>query len=69
MQLYYCRCREDVKLFRLLLSPYRLVGACNSVQNCTSRRSAEMGGGGANICIVKSRVAVIEEEAHIHPEQ
>jgi hypothetical protein len=30
----YCRCREAVELFRFLLSPYSLVGSCNSVQNC-----------------------------------
>jgi hypothetical protein len=30
----YCRCRETVKLFRFLLSPYSLIGTCNSVQNC-----------------------------------
>jgi hypothetical protein len=27
----YCRCREAVKLFRFLLSPYSLIGTCNSV--------------------------------------
>jgi hypothetical protein len=32
----YCRCREAVKLFRFLLSPYRLIGTCNSVQNLTA---------------------------------
>jgi hypothetical protein len=33
----YCRRREAVKLFRFLLSPYSLIGTCNSVQNCTFR--------------------------------
>jgi hypothetical protein len=28
-----CRCREDVKLFRFLLSPHYLRGTHNSVQN------------------------------------
>jgi hypothetical protein len=32
-----CRCREAVKLFRFLLSPYSLIGTCNSVQNCSFR--------------------------------
>jgi hypothetical protein len=31
----YCSCREAVKLFRFLLSPYSLVETCNGVQNCT----------------------------------
>jgi hypothetical protein len=31
----YCRCREAVKLFRFLLSPYSLIATCNRVQNCT----------------------------------
>jgi hypothetical protein len=31
----YCRYREAVKPFRFLLSPYSLIGTCNSVQNCT----------------------------------
>jgi hypothetical protein len=30
-------CRETVKVFRLLLSPYSLIGTCNSVQNWTFR--------------------------------
>jgi hypothetical protein len=33
----YCKCTEAAKLFRFLLSPYSLVGTCNSVQNCTFR--------------------------------
>jgi hypothetical protein len=33
------RCGEAVKLFRLLLLPYSLVGSCSSVQNCTFRDS------------------------------
>jgi hypothetical protein len=33
----YCRCREAVKLFRFLLSPYSLIGTCTSLQNCTFR--------------------------------
>jgi hypothetical protein len=28
----YCRCREAVKLFRFLLSPYSLIGTCNSAE-------------------------------------
>jgi hypothetical protein len=35
----YCRCREAVNLFRFLLSPYSLIGTCNSVQICTFRDS------------------------------
>jgi hypothetical protein len=38
----YCRCREAVKLWRFLLSPYSLIGTCNSVQNCTLRWLAEV---------------------------
>jgi hypothetical protein len=29
----YCRGREDIKLFRLLLSPYSLKATWNNVQN------------------------------------
>jgi hypothetical protein len=31
------RCREAVKLFIFLQSPYSVIGTCNSVQNCTFR--------------------------------
>jgi hypothetical protein len=33
----YCRCREAVNLFRFLLSPYSLIGTCDSVQKCNFR--------------------------------
>jgi hypothetical protein len=32
-----CRCRDGVKLFRFLLSPYSLIGTCDSVQNWSFR--------------------------------
>jgi hypothetical protein len=34
--LNYCRYTEAVKLFKLLLSPYSLVGICTNIQNCTA---------------------------------
>jgi hypothetical protein len=33
----YCKCREVVKLFRFLLSPYSVTKTCNNVQNCAFR--------------------------------
>jgi hypothetical protein len=30
----YCRCREAMKLFMFLLSPYSLIGTYRNVQNC-----------------------------------
>jgi hypothetical protein len=47
----YCRCREAIKLFRFLLSPYSLIGTCNNVQNSTSHWPAEMGIR-LNLCII-----------------
>jgi hypothetical protein len=35
----YCRCREAVKLFRFLLSPYSLVGTCNITALFADRQS------------------------------
>jgi hypothetical protein len=31
----YCGCREAVKLFRFLLSPYSLMWSYKSLQNCS----------------------------------
>lgn len=33
----YCRCRNVVKLFRFLTSPFSLIGSCSSAQNCAFR--------------------------------
>jgi hypothetical protein len=35
LRIAFCSCREAVKLFRFLPSPYSLVGTCKSLQNCT----------------------------------
>jgi hypothetical protein len=32
--IYYCRCKEAIKLVRFLLSPYSLIRACDGVQDC-----------------------------------
>jgi hypothetical protein len=38
----YCRCREAVKLFRFLLTPYSLTGTCNHVHSCFFRWPAQI---------------------------
>jgi hypothetical protein len=40
----YCRCREVIKLYRFLLSPYNLIGICNNLQNYTFLSPAEIVG-------------------------
>jgi hypothetical protein len=48
----YCRCREALKLFRFLLSPYSLIGTCNSVQKLNVMLIGRLGGGAVNLCII-----------------
>jgi hypothetical protein len=42
--IFNCGCREAVKVFRFLLSPYSLIRTCNNVQN--SHCPSEMAEGG-----------------------
>jgi hypothetical protein len=44
----YCKCREAVKLFRFLLSPYSLIGTCNNAdrQKCGVAQINVLFGGG-----------------------